>query len=516
MRIKNVQLKHFRRFTDLTVSLGEDPKKIVALVGPNGSGKSSVFDAFLEKSRDFEDLGGAEPAYLSKAQYLEGQNLGYSRGNAIQITADAELNKHSFYVRSPYRHNGSFNITAIQKLNDVTKDERPKYTAQLDSRLQKNYQRLWASMLDAFQNGTQTGPEMKAELLNEINGILKTILDIQICDLGNVIDGKGQLYFEKGASKNFPFENLSAGEKEVVDVIIDFIVKREYYAETVFCIDEPELHLNTQIQRQLLKELEKIVPDNCQLWVATHSVGFLRALKEDLGEKSSVIDFSNQNFDAPVTLSPMSYSRENWKRIFQTALEDLTGLLSPKRIVYCEGRKEPGEDGEELGLDAVIYNKIFEQNYPDTLFISSGGQDEPRKNAEIALAILSKAFDGVQLLLMHDRDIKSDGSETTDQDREEWLSVSDDRRMLKRREIENYLLDFSVINKAYPAVNETNYNNIISDIVNEDAKAKAPELMTLCGISTGMNKQEFLIHLSDFMTTDMPIYGELKDAIFTE
>ncbi|MFT7644668.1 MAG: chromosome segregation ATPase [Candidatus Paceibacteria bacterium] len=44
--IKEVKLKDFKHFDDLTVELGDAPARIIALVGPNGSGKSPVFDAF--------------------------------------------------------------------------------------------------------------------------------------------------------------------------------------------------------------------------------------------------------------------------------------------------------------------------------------------------------------------------------------------------------------------------------------------------------------------------------------
>ena len=46
MRIKKIELTGFKRFHKLTIDLGREPKKVIALVGPNGCGKSSVFDAF--------------------------------------------------------------------------------------------------------------------------------------------------------------------------------------------------------------------------------------------------------------------------------------------------------------------------------------------------------------------------------------------------------------------------------------------------------------------------------------
>jgi DNA repair exonuclease SbcCD ATPase subunit len=54
MKIKKIVLKEFKRFDDLTIDLGNDPKKIIALVGPNGSGKSSVFDALVRLQIHYE------------------------------------------------------------------------------------------------------------------------------------------------------------------------------------------------------------------------------------------------------------------------------------------------------------------------------------------------------------------------------------------------------------------------------------------------------------------------------
>ena len=46
MRITKVELKNFKRFTDLTIDGIPTDAKLVLLIGSNGSGKSSVFDAF--------------------------------------------------------------------------------------------------------------------------------------------------------------------------------------------------------------------------------------------------------------------------------------------------------------------------------------------------------------------------------------------------------------------------------------------------------------------------------------
>jgi AAA15 family ATPase/GTPase len=46
MRIKNISIQNFKRFTDLTISEIPSSAKLVLAIGSNGSGKSNLFDAF--------------------------------------------------------------------------------------------------------------------------------------------------------------------------------------------------------------------------------------------------------------------------------------------------------------------------------------------------------------------------------------------------------------------------------------------------------------------------------------
>lgn len=57
MKIRSVRFIGYKRFHDLQIDLGSQPRRIVALVGPNGCGKSCVFDGIL---------------FLNNAQYALG------------------------------------------------------------------------------------------------------------------------------------------------------------------------------------------------------------------------------------------------------------------------------------------------------------------------------------------------------------------------------------------------------------------------------------------------------------
>lgn len=45
MKIKEIKINKFKRFTDLTITNIPNSIKLVILVGPNGCGKTSIFEA---------------------------------------------------------------------------------------------------------------------------------------------------------------------------------------------------------------------------------------------------------------------------------------------------------------------------------------------------------------------------------------------------------------------------------------------------------------------------------------
>lgn len=524
MKIKSIRLNsNYKRFFDLTIDLGNSPKKIIALVGANGSGKSSVFDGMLFLNHAYQTVGNTGSKDNS-FHSMDGQKI---EAGSIQIYFDdnntyptVRRNRESngtantiFSFRNSYRYSSTLNITALQAIPDSKLNNTgASSSVDLDNKIEHNYQRLYSYIDKRLKSSDLTFQQVKHEVLGELNTVLSACLGLEIVDHGDITDGKGTLFFgKKDQLKAFDFNVLSSGEKEVVDILLDVYLKKNVFNDSVYLIDEPELHLNTKIQKSLLLELDKLIPDNCQLWIATHSIGFLNALQNELSTKSDVIYFTGNYAQETVTLTPIKKTRNEWKDIFSTALEDLTGLVSPKTIIYCEGKPTPTAAGKEAGIDAQVYNKIFELEKPDVFFISSGGSTEPDIHASLALKILGKAFSGVELLLLKDKDIRPDGSETTDQDRNDFLAISTSNRMLNRKEFENYLFDFEIVSKAH-SVSRTDYDQIFSG--QTDYKSKTGELMKLCGIRTGMNKDQFKLSLAAHVSPDTKVYQELLKEIF--
>jgi predicted ATPase len=534
MRIKTIQLRNgYKRFKDLTIDLGDNPAKIVALVGPNGSGKSSVFDGMLYVQSKYSHIGAraisewkyhsmnSDPSFDTRWQ--ENVVINFDTGTFAEVFQQKNSNKAGktmFSFRSPYRYSSQLDIGTLKKVGDIKENNiGAGATVHLDDKVTDNYQRLY-SLIDRkykARGSALTYEQVKEDVLGDLNKSLNNVLDIVISDHGDILDGRGTLYFKKTDQENeFDFNVLSSGEKEVVDILVDIFIKKEDFQDSIYLIDEPELHINTNIQRSLLNEIVNIIPDSCQIWIATHSIGFLNSLKQDHKDNSAVIWFTSDLVSKKSVVQPMIKNRKNWKIVFETALVDLTGLVSPETIVYCEGRKDPGEGGEEQGFDAEFYNSVFESEFPDTLFVSSGGSTEPDKYSEVALKVLNKAFDSVRLLLLKDKDINSDGSMTTDEDREKWLSEDPlNRRMLIRKELENYIYDLEIIKKFKPDINEEEYNKMINDIKDGDLKSKGVFLKKLCGREQ-ISEIQFKRELIPYISKETSVYLELKSLIFSQ
>ena len=525
MRVKTVRLVEFKRFDDLTIDLGPSPQKIVALVGPNGCGKSSIFDGFEQQLQQVRSYGSENEQFYSKSFFYDDhrRNEQYDQYRAVNVIFDSgSLNRKSFYIRTSYRFTPRINVTRIERLPDILNhNDEPMSTIALDQRLESNYKRLIGDSHAAFLGSSKTGEQVLDELIGETNNILSNILDVQISKLGNIWGGEGEFYFRKGNTVDFPYANLSSGEKEVIDLVIDLIVKSKEYTDTVYCIDEPDLHLSTAIQRKLLIEIDKLIPENCQLWIATHSIGFMRALQNELKEKSQILDFSQKDyFTGEHDIQPIVPNRQNWMRIFETALDDLTYLVSPNRIVYCEGRAAPSIHGTERGLDAQIYENIFSATFDDTVFVSSGGNTELDQRSDIAIQILSKVFNRIEILVLKDRDMLS-GKSADESDRQRYLSNNPSyHRVLKRWELENYLFDKEILLRYCESegltFNEANYDNFVTDINNQNIKDEINRIKNFCGIQSSISRDRFKLNLSQFITEETAVYQELRTCIFDE
>jgi predicted ATPase len=445
MHIKSLRALHFRRFTDLTISGIPATTRLVVLAGPNGVGKSSVFDAFRTWSYFRAEVSGSndEDYFRKSGEAVTGWH-DIARVEFHEPTpADSSAKKKAFYFRSAYRNDPDFTSASLKRVGDILDEGRIPRLIDNDATVSSNYRRLVAQTIDGLYSGandTQSVKDLRESFVGRVRATMKRVFgDLLLQGPGDPLSN-GTFYFEKGASKGFHYKNLSGGEKAAFDLLLDLIARIPAFNDTVFCIDEPETHLNTRLQATLLGELYDLIPENSQLWIATHSIGMLRKardLYETDHQKVAFLDFDGHNFDAPVTLQPLAVDRAFWGRTLGVALDDLARLVAPKRVVLCEGRPQGATHSAKAEFDAKCYRTIFQKSLPDTDFISVGNStDVWTDRVEIGKAIQT-LVGGTIVVRVIDRDARSP-QEVAD-------ATAAGIRVLSRRHLESYLLDDEIL-----------------------------------------------------------------------
>ncbi|MBC2677545.1 AAA family ATPase [Pseudomonas baltica] len=441
MRLLDIRVRNFRKFCDLTITEIPSTAKLVVLTGPNGSGKSSLFDALLLKYRIDSQYGWTEDAKYYNRPQEELVNL-HSR---ISLTTDSGngFSQGNLYVRSAYRSDHEFSIYSLQRQGPVLASLNLARLIEPDATVSVNYQRLASqAMEDIFVNESSatTMGDYREKLIGEVQKPFKRLFpDLTFTGIGNPL-ADGSFQFSKGTSTGFDYKNLSGGEKASFDMILDLVVKRRSYVDAVYCIDEPEIHMNTRLQGALLQELINLLPDNSQLWIASHSIGMMRKAREmyDAAPSSvAFVDFSGHDFDQAITLTPSRPTRAFWEGVMHVALDDLTALVAPKLVVICEGNPKGMIAGKNTDHDARIYNSIFNDEMPDTMFISAGNSKEVQNDFIGLATVLPKLAPGIQINRLIDLD------DHAPDDVAEFKSKG--IRVLSLRHLEAYLYDDEVL-----------------------------------------------------------------------
>lgn len=442
MKIRELQLKNFKRFTETTITDIPATARIVLIVGPNGCGKSSLIDAahmwfrgHWAQSQTWDDSYHRKQIPGSSGNWRDTVTIHF---HDPQPATDEEKRK-AIYARSAYRNDPEFQLDTLSRVEPAVREFRINRLIDNDQAVSLNYRRLVSQGFEeVFERAdpSLTMQEFREQSIGAIRDAVQRLFpDLILNSLGNPLSA-GTFRFDKGDSKAFLYKNLSGGEKAAFDLLLDILIKKNEFNDTVFFIDEPEAHMSPGLQGTLLDELFNAIPANSQLWLATHSIGMMRRARDiSQTQLGSVVflDFDGVNFDLPLVLRPTEPNRPFWKRAMQIALDDLAGYVAPERVILCEGgRLDGGRD-----FDAECYNEIFQREYPHVVFLGAGSvediQNDPRGIAHLLLALAPN----VQVSRVIDRDDRTDAEIQALQAR--------GVQVLSLRTIESFLLDDSVL-----------------------------------------------------------------------
>jgi ABC-type lipoprotein export system ATPase subunit len=227
----------------------------------------------------------------------------------------------------------------------------------------------------------------------------------------------------------FDITALSSGEREVVNVAFDFLLRQP--RDCIVFFDEPELHLHPELSHKLIQVLQGIGARN-QFVLSTHSPDVITASLD-----KSVV------FLSPPRLEVNSATPVN--QAIAVSEDDETNqtlkLLGHSIGIIALGKKIVLIEGEHSSLDKDVYGSLTQGRYPQLVLVPSGGKHVVQSFGILHEAVLSKSIWGVEFFMLCDRDSAPAGALVG--------SGSERLRVLTRYHLENYFLDEATWARAF-------------------------------------------------------------------
>ena len=469
MRINKLTIKNFKSLIDVHMSNIPD---VLVIAGPQGSGKSSVLEAiayFKEKLGPY--YGWNVPGIVNtKAQFAEieikfrvfqeekdylkavhnidfvGDELsGYIKigkdGNPIPpLKSPRELSTLlSLYDRqnhpqvgifeylNPYRVLRRKNLTTLQLGRFTDAEEKRKriglqeqkfdltkdYLAQLAMRDIQRIQELLLTGKESVRIG-DVGDSLQA-IKKIFNGLLAKKKFCQI-DLS----ASPVRFIVETPQGEVDIDDLSSGEKEILSVFTDLLKLR--LKNSIILFDEPDLHLNQEIERKIVEKLRSLGENN-QFWIATHSFGIMGSV--DFSQLYRLDHYSGSNQITRV------FDDEEKYKTFKSVAGDVGIVTLGEKIAFLEGVEK---------TDKFILDTWFDEYKGKITFVSSGPVSNVMGISERILDLLQTSARFNFFFAIRDRDF------LTDEERKELIAAGNNRLFVwSKYHIENYLLDFDVI-----------------------------------------------------------------------
>ncbi|MEW6739310.1 MAG: AAA family ATPase [Nitrospirota bacterium] len=227
--------------------------------------------------------------------------------------------------------------------------------------------------------------------------------------------------------RHFSIDSLSSGEREVVNIAFDFILRNP--SDCIVFFDEPELHLHPELSYKLLQTLRSIGSNN-QFILSTHSPDIITASLDN-----SVIFIAastEQENNQAIVVKEDDETNQALKSLGQSI-----GIIAlGKKIVLIEG--------SSTSLDKQVYGMIIKDRFPNLVLVPSGGKTAITSFSTLADNVLERTIWGVEFFMLCDRDALSPSS------LKELKQTNNGRlRVLGRHHLENYFMDEDIWAKVF-------------------------------------------------------------------
>lgn len=450
MRLKMIRAKDTLPVKRFDV---DDMSDVVVIAGRNGIGKTRLLQALISSfqnpmgrknvqliveatstdekkiwKKESIDTGQPEEAELLLRTLQENRLRRNWKSSIINIESDRSIQKIS-----PYQF--SFDVTDPDKesinWNFMFAGLRDRYQDTVHSIFRKVHSyrnKISTKAEQLMRKGEKTMDLNFPDPLEPFKHAFKQLLapkELLDADL----NAQQLKYSYQG--QDFYINSLSSGEKEVINIVFDFILRKP--SDCIVFFDEPELHLHPELSYKLIQTLSGL-GDNNQFIFCTHSPDIITASLEHT--VVFVGPPKNDNLNQAITVSEDDETNQALRLLGQSI-----GVIAlGKKIVLIEGG--------HASLDKQTYGAIIKDKFPDLVMVPSGGKGLIRSFSTLAKEVLEKSIWGVEFYMLCDKDAIPPSLETI---KLEELSKGK-LKVLNRYHLENYFLEEEILAKVFAAI----------------------------------------------------------------
>jgi len=448
----SVIFRNYKALKNFSVSLGH----CNILVGPNNSGKSTILGAFrilsegMRRARSrkptvFREGGNTHWGYQIHLDNLpistENVFTNYdeknpasivfrlSGGNSLELifpdVGSCYLVTHpnGKPVRTPTAFRGAYPATIgfVPVLGPVEHEEQlyqreAARQALLTHRASRNFRNIWYHFSNEFD-------EFRDLIRNTWPGMDIDPPEVQIIERNSTL-------FMFCPEERYPREIYWAGFGfQVWCQMLTYAIRARH--DTILIIDEPDIYLHSDLQRQLLSILQNLGPD---ILIATHSTEIIT--ESDPGDLLIINKMarSGKRIKSPMALQSL------FGMLGSNLNPILTQLARTRRAIYVEGK-----DFQILSVFARKMGFVEVANRSGFAVVPLEGYN-PSRIDEYSNGIEFTLGQSIRKAVILDRDYRSDGElDECERDSKESVSFI---HVHRRKEIENYLLEIAPLERA--------------------------------------------------------------------
>ncbi|MCR5044366.1 MAG: ATP-binding protein [Bacteroidaceae bacterium] len=300
MQIKKLTVKSLYELMDFE---WEFDKSVNILAGINGTYKTTLLSIIQQITRH-ENV--SYPVASVEAEYTDGIKLVFTRrvSDVQTLLANRETNRvvvemiekeHPDWLANDEMHKVQLNIVSYREEKDGKPLDKQTYESiiKIDfvstfdvasdrdkesvlnanlRKLQEQYAYYLSDLAKQVSDKVQESGNVTKEqvdIINKNRNEFIAIVNETFKETGKTLsENESSLSFVKDNSQRIQLYNLSAGEKQLLIILLTALLERRQ--EYILIMDEPEISMHIDMQYTLIDNLLKLNP-NAQIIVSTHS-----------------------------------------------------------------------------------------------------------------------------------------------------------------------------------------------------------------------------------------------------